>query len=597
MNPNKLSRFWQELKRRKVVRVITVYAAAAFVILELTDIVAPSLGLPNWTLNFIIILLCVGFIIAVILSWIYDVQPEGGIVKTEPAHKVKIEDVPKTSNSWKIASYISFIVIVGLIVLNIIPRANTKKEILEKSIAVLPFINDSPDEENTYFINGIMEEILLNLQAIKDFQVPGRTSVEPFRNPTKSVPEIAKELDVNYIVEGSCQKYGNTIRLRIQLLDGAKGRHLWGESYEQVIQNPEDIFNIQIRIAESIADELKAVITPEEKERIEEIPTNDLRAYDYYLLGKHSLNHHTKDEDLWKAIKYFQQAITIDPAFALAHAGMADVYYQLITYALLSPREAYPKIREYTQKALQLFEKLAYSHRMLGIVKQSYEYDFDGAEKEYIRALEIDPRSAETHIYYAHLLSMLNRQEEGIVHIDYALELDPNLFSANMMKSLSLFVNGSINEALKSLEDLRNSYPNNPTAYWVSAVTYTHLGRYDEALSILETQITLMGNDNISDEIGLWGYLNGRLDQKDKAEKQLTRLDELSSKGYYVAPRTRVWIYLGLDNLDEAFAILEEAYTDHSISPESIMLYFYPIESLQSNPRFDDLLRKIGLKN
>ena len=136
-SPNKLSQFWQELKRRKVTRTITVYAAAAFVILELTDIVAPSLGLPDWTPNLIIILLIVGFIIAVILSWIYDLHPEGGIVKTEPAEKVKAEDMPKSSNSWKIASYISFVVIVGLIVLNIIPRSNNKK-ILEKSIAVLP---------------------------------------------------------------------------------------------------------------------------------------------------------------------------------------------------------------------------------------------------------------------------------------------------------------------------------------------------------------------------------------------------------------------------------------------------------------------------
>ena len=146
---NKLSKFWQELKRRKVVRVITVYAAAAFVILELVDILAPSLRLPDWTLNLVLILLIVGFIIAVILSWIYDIHPEGGIVKTEPAHKAKIEEIPKSSSSWKIASYISFIVIVALIVLNIIPRKSlsNRNEIQDKSIAVLPFKNDSPNQE------------------------------------------------------------------------------------------------------------------------------------------------------------------------------------------------------------------------------------------------------------------------------------------------------------------------------------------------------------------------------------------------------------------------------------------------------------------
>ena len=595
-NPNKLSQFWQELKRRKVVRVITVYAAAAFVLLELTDIVAPSLGLPGWTLNFVIILLCVGFIITVIVSWIYDIHPEGGIIKTEPTIKVSEESVHTSSKGWRIASYISFVVIVALIILNTIPRTG-KKEILEKSIAVLPFINDSPDEENEYFINGIMDEMLIKLQVIKDFRVPGRTSVEQYRNPSQSIPEIAAELGVNYIVEGSGQKYGNTFVLRVQLLDGHTGMHLWGESIEQKIESVDAIISIQSGIAESIATELKAVITPEVKQRIEEIPTNNLNAYDYYLLGRHNLNYNTKDEDLWKAIEYFQQAVAIDTSFALAYSGLADVYYQLITYAILSPVEAYPKIREYAQRALQLNEEISYSHRMLGIVKQSFEYDYAGAEKEYIRALDIDPKGAENHMYYATLLWMLGRIEEATIHTDLTSELDPNLFSVQLWKSLVPFATGSKEEGFKLLENLRNSYPDNPVAYWMSAVTYTQHGRYNEALSILETQLTLMGNDNISDEIGLLGYLYGRMDQKDKAKKQLTRLDELSSTGYYVSPRTRVWIYLGLDNLDEAFAILEEAVNDHSIDPESMMIYFYPIESLQSEPRFYDLLKRIGLTN
>ena len=194
-NPNKLSQFWQELKRRKVTRTITVYAAAAFVILELVDIIAPNLRLPDWTFNFILILLCAGMVIAVIVSWIYDIHPEKGMVKTELADKVKTEDTPKSSSSWKIASYISFVVIVGLIVLNVIPRSN-KDEILEKSIAVLPFMNDSPDQERMYFINGTMEAILDNLCRIEDLRVPGRTSVEQYRDNPKPIPVVAEEMNV-----------------------------------------------------------------------------------------------------------------------------------------------------------------------------------------------------------------------------------------------------------------------------------------------------------------------------------------------------------------------------------------------------------------
>ena len=296
-NPNKLSQFWQELKRRKVTRTITVYAAAAFVILELLSIIIDPLQLPDWTLQFAIVFLCISFIIAVILSWIYDVHPEGGIVKTEPADKVKAEDIPKSSNSWKIASYISFIVIVGLIVLNIIPRANSKKEILDKSIAILPFINDSQDKDNEHLINGIMEDLLINLQSIKELRVPGRTSVEQYRNNLKPIPEIASELNVAYIVEGSGQRYGNKIRLRVQLVEGATDKHLWADSYDEEIKGAEDIFRIQSQIAESIAAELEAIITPEEKQLIEKIPTTNLTAHDFYQRGREEYMHYWLDND------------------------------------------------------------------------------------------------------------------------------------------------------------------------------------------------------------------------------------------------------------------------------------------------------------
>ena len=242
--PSKLSQFWQELKRRKVIHTITVYAAAAFVVLELVDIVAPNLGLPAWTFNLVLILLLVGFVITVIVSWIYDIHPEGGIVKTEPAHKVKPGDIPKSSNSWKIASYISFVVIIVLIILNIIPRAG-RKEILDKSIAVLPFINDSQDQENEYLINGIMEDLLINLQSIKELRVLGRTSTEQYRNNPKPIPEIASEMSVVYIVEGSGQRYGDKIRLRVQLVEGATDRHIWADSYfDKQIEYSKDLIDL-----------------------------------------------------------------------------------------------------------------------------------------------------------------------------------------------------------------------------------------------------------------------------------------------------------------------------------------------------------------
>ena len=320
-SPNKLSQFWQELKRRKVLRVITVYAAVAFIILQLVEILAPSLRLPEWTMNLILVLLIVGFIIAVILSWIYDVHPEGGIVKTEPAKKISEESVLPSSKSWKIATYISFVVIVALIVLNIIPRTG-KKEILDKSIAVLPFINDSQDKDNEHLINGIMEDLLINLQSIKELRVPGRTSIEQYRNNPKPIPEIASELNVVYILEGSGQRYGKKIRLRVQLVEGATDKHIWADSYDEEINEPEDIFRIQSKIAKSIAAELQAVITPEEKEIIEKTPTTSLTAYDFYQRGREKYIQYRLDDDNIEALKraeeLYHKALDYDSAFAQA---------------------------------------------------------------------------------------------------------------------------------------------------------------------------------------------------------------------------------------------------------------------------------------
>ncbi len=330
--PNKLSQFFQELKRRKVVRVITVYAAAAFVILELTDIVAPSLGLPDWTLNFIIILLCAGFIIAIILSWIYDKHPEEGIVKTKPAHKVKEGDKWNSPNGWKIASYISFAVIIGLIVFNVFPR-NLKAggtEILDKSIAVLPFQNDSPDQENEYFINGTMESILNNLCKVRELRVTSRSSVERYRDSAKSIPDMAKELQVSYLLEGSMQKYGDYIRMTVQLID-RNDRHLWSEQYDREIKSVEELLSLQSEIALLVAEQLQAVITQEEEERIEKLPTTSLTAYDHYLKAKEeywkNFNDPTNNDALKRSEYLYHKALEFDPEFSLAYSGLGWILH------------------------------------------------------------------------------------------------------------------------------------------------------------------------------------------------------------------------------------------------------------------------------
>jgi TolB-like protein len=231
-NPNKLSRFWQELKRRNVIRVITVYAGVAFVIIELINNITEPLRLPEWSPTLVIVLLAIGFPIVIIFSWIYDIHPEGGMVKTEPSDQLKEKEVPKSSNGWRIASYISFVVIVGLIVLNIIARTNREKryENMEKSIAVLPFKNMSINEEDYYIGGAFTDEIIMELQKIKAFdRVLSRTSTLQYEEERPTVPEIAEKLNVNYIIEGSIQRVEGRVRINVQVIRAVNEDHIWAE--------------------------------------------------------------------------------------------------------------------------------------------------------------------------------------------------------------------------------------------------------------------------------------------------------------------------------------------------------------------------------
>ena len=322
-----------------------------------------------------------------IISSLANDQPAIGKNRTnqwEPEKEIKKEDKRKelirkatfSRKSMKLLLIVfsAFLFVAGAYtVFKIIKGSNKVDDItkLEKSIAVLPFVNDSPDQENTYFINGLMAEVLNDLQKIRDCRVISRRSVEQYRNQMKSIPEIAKELDVNYIVEGSGQKYGNTFRLRVQLIAANHERQLWADSYEQVISEPKEIFRIQSQIAQSIAAELNATITPEEKQLIEKIPTNNLMAYDLYLRGMDTLNkvwsYNENKQTFSFAREMFDKALAYDSTFSLAYIGLAEVY----RFAHLNDESYYSKnyldsVLILADKALSFNDHLAEGYKLRG---------------------------------------------------------------------------------------------------------------------------------------------------------------------------------------------------------------------------------------
>jgi TolB-like protein/lipopolysaccharide biosynthesis regulator YciM len=386
---NILSQFWQELKRRKVVRVITVYAAAAFGILELLSIIIEPLGLPDWTLQFAIVFLCIGFIIDVILSWIYDIKPEGGIVKTKPAVNLKKEGTPVYSGGWKIASYISFVVTVGLIVINIFPRSS-KKVILDKSIAVLPFdyLGDEPDKQ--YLADGTMDEILLNLSKIKDLRVMSKTSVGQYRNTDKTIAEICEELDVAFVLEGSFQKSHNQVRLIVQLIETGKEGHAWAKKYDR---NWQDIFAVQSEVAQLVAQAIQAVITPEEKQLIEKIPTANLTAYDFFRKGREEQENWWYDFDreaLERAEVLFHKALQYDSTYAQAYTGLAYIYQAKQNRETVFTETSLDSMLILADIALSFDDQLSEAYVIRGRYYMAHNKKVEAAN-EFEKALQFNP--------------------------------------------------------------------------------------------------------------------------------------------------------------------------------------------------------------
>jgi TolB-like protein len=457
---------------------------------------------------------------------------------------------------------------------------------LEKSIAVLPFINDSPDQENTYFINGVMEEILNNLQKIKDLRVISRTSAEIYRGHKKPIYEIAQELGVNYIVEGSGQKYGNSFRLRAQLIKAEHESHLWGKSFQSEINDVRDIFNIQIKTAESIANELRAVISPEEKKLIEKIPTKDITAYDTYFKGKFYLYKATL-EDIDTALHYFEQAKERDPEFALAYSGIGMIWLFRQQLNLASPDEAGPKMMEAVGKALELDSTLADVHYTMAGVKVYGMYDLEGGESSFRKAIEINPNHAEAHALYSHLLNMLGRPEEAMEHIELALKLDPHNPTIKVWYSQDLLYARRYDEVISVS---RKIFEKNPTMFMALEALYQALyltGKYAEAIEAMKLHYCefVKDYDHVFDQyekLGFTGTLNLEAE---------TLIEQLKTKVLLATALFDLYFFAG--NKERAIDFLEQAYEMHD--PNVLYVGRPTYTALFNEPRFKELCRKLKI--
>ena len=485
--PNKLSKFWQELKRRKVTRVITVYGAAAFVIIEVTNNIADSLDLPHWISKWVIILLGIGLLLSLIFSWIFDFTPEG-IQKTKPADTIQEAEKQTTSNRWKIATFISIVIIIAMIVFNVAGNIKRSSNILRlaKSIAVLPFENWSYGEEFEYLGDAIANEICTRITKIQGFNVLSFTSTSSYRGVNKpSIRQIGKELGANFIIEGSVERQDEDVSIHVQVIQAKEDSHVWAEEYTGKWN---DIFSLRAKIAVQIAEKLKTVLSPDEIEEIVEQQTSNPEAYNYYLKGRYYEHNYDIREMYEKAVEMYEKAVALDSSFALAYASLA------IVHAILYVPKTWDHTAERLEKSTTCLEKaieLAPQDPEVLLAKGYYlewiEKDYEQALDEFRLALNDMPNNSDLLRNIGILLLSQGKPDEAKEFFEKSYDYDPKSLNQAAWVSWSYVMQRDWAEALKWIDMESTSHPDNSLSYYRKAEIYLYgLGDLDKARGALD---------------------------------------------------------------------------------------------------------------
>ncbi len=456
-----------------------------------------------------------------------------------------------------------------------------------RSIAVLPLENLSGDASQNYFADGMTDELITDLAQISALRVISRTSVMVYKGARKPLPQIARELNVDAVVEGTVLHSGDQVRVTAQLIEASTDKHLWSQSYEGELR---DTLALQNRVASAIADQIRISLTPQEKAALKNIRVVNPEAYESYLKGRYFWNKRTAD-GLKAALAYFNQAIEEDPKYAQAYSGLADTYALLgdWQYAVMTPKEAFPKAKAAAIKALELDSTLGEAHNSLAFVQDGFDWDFDSAGKEFQRAIELNPGYATAHHWYAWHLGLLGRFDEAIAEMKKAQNLDP----------LSLIINADLAELLvlahhydESIAQSRKTVemdPNFAFAHNQLAQAYLQEHIYDEAVTELKKAVQLSGDSPTCIANLARAYVaSGR---RSEAEKLLGDLKKRSNAAYSNAPEIAI-VYVSLGDTDQAMNWLEKGYEERFNPGVLLRPGFDP---LRSDSRFQNLLRRIGL--
>jgi TolB-like protein/DNA-binding winged helix-turn-helix (wHTH) protein/Flp pilus assembly protein TadD len=513
--------------------------------------------------------------------------------RTEPGQKLQGAGLAVASKDrlWLTSGVIGALAVIIIISLPILSvwlfRSRGPAPAGIRSIAVLPLENLSGDASQNYFADGMTDELITDLAQISALRVISRTSVMVYKGARKPLPQIARELNVDAVVEGTVLRSNDRVRITAQLIEASTDKHLWSKSYEGDLR---DTLTLQKKVASAIADQIRINLTPQEQAVLKNLKVVNPEAYESYLKGRYFWNKRTAD-GLKAALAYFKQAIEEDPKYAQAYSGLADTYALLgdWQYAVMTSKEAFPQAKAAAIKALELDSTLGEAHNSLAFVLDGFDWDFDSAAKEFQRAIELNPGYATAHHWYAWHLSLLSRYDEAIAEMRKAENLDP----------LSLIINADLAELLVLAhaddESIQQSHktiemdPNFALAHNQLAQAYLQEHMYDEAVAELKTAVQLSGGSPAFIANLARAYVASG--KRSEAVKLLADLKKRSNATYSNAPEIAI-VYVSLGDKDQAMNWLEKGYEERFNPGVLLRPGFDP---LRSDSRFQDLVRRIGL--
>lgn len=584
MNPGN---FFAELRRRNVYKVAVAYAVIAWLLIQAGSILFPTFEAPGWVMKVFVTVIVTGFPIALVMAWAFEMTPEG-IAPTDEAGEVPR---PRGGAVWIYVVLIGGALSIALFFLGRYTASNSNSASSDrnKSIAVLPFVNLSAEKENEYLSDGITEDLCTALTQIKGLRVAARTSSFVFKGKTEDIRKIGEQLNVATVLEGSVSKAGNKLRIAVQLISVADGFHLWATNYDREMT---DILEIRSDISKRVADALRLELGVEEKERLVRKPTENLEAYEFYLLGRHEINKFT-EAGFIKSTEHFRNALARDPKFALASAGLAEAFNNLGFWNYLPPKEAFPAAKRAVEDALRLDPGAAEARTALGFIQYEYEWRFAEAEREFREAVRLNPGSSGVRFWFGEFLIVMGRFAEGVAEIDAARQLDPLSVRVSFDLGANFFFQRQFDRAISQLEKTTTQDPHNSLAYDLLAQVLWKVGRDAEAYRAFQKVHQIEGSF-AADEIAAMetAFATGGL--RSFVLKKAELMEKRRDVDKYQSALRIAHNYMIAGDHAKALHWLERAVEERATwLPELNVDATW--DDIRSEPRFVALLEKIGL--